>query len=53
MAARLAAQTEALDPAATALQAWLLRLEAQRYAPGQSASLATLQREFKQLTQCP
>ena len=53
MAARLAAQTEALDPAATALQAWLLRLEAQRYAPGQGASLATLQREFNQLTQCP
>ena len=55
MAERLRMQNDALDPAAMAMQAWLLRLEAQRYAPaqGQGASLATLQREFKQLTQRP
>ena len=55
MAARLGEQEGALDPAARALQAWLLRLEAKRYAPaqGQGPSLATLQREFKQLTQRP
>jgi len=39
------------DPAVPAIRDWLLRLEAQRYAPGHGAraGLVTLQREFKQL----
>ncbi|MDP2370332.1 transglutaminaseTgpA domain-containing protein [Rhodoferax sp.] len=38
-------------PRIDAIRQWLLRLEAQRYAPGGGSrgSLATLQREFKQL----
>ena len=49
--ARLVAQR--FGPRAAALQAWLLRLEQQRYARGAPASLATLQREFKQLAWPP
>ena len=39
------------EPDAEAIHRWLLRLEAQRYAPGAGAhaGLVTLQREFKQL----
>ncbi len=51
MAAQLAGQRGADDVHVAALRDWLLRLEAQRYAPAhqQFASLATLRREFKQL----
>ena len=40
------------EPRFEAIRHWLLRLEAQRYAPGggDHRRLATLQREFKQLT---
>ena len=39
------------EPGIDAIRDWLLRLEAQRYAPGQGAraGLVTLQRQFKQL----
>lgn len=36
-------------PFSQALQKWLLRLEAQRYAPDSTISVATLRHEFKQL----
>ena len=36
-------------PFAQSLSAWLLRLEAQRYARGSPLTLATLQNEFQQL----
>ena len=51
IAAQLARQHSADQAATRALIDWLLRLEAQRYAPAQSppARLATLQREFNQL----
>ena len=51
MAAQLLAQRDAGDAAVAALRDWLLRLEAQRYAPAQQrhTSLATLRDEFKQL----
>jgi hypothetical protein len=35
------------------LRDWLLRLEALRYAPSSGLSLATLEREFKQLSWPP
>ena len=55
IATQLAQQRDPQVPAIAALIDWLLRLEAQRYAPaqGQGNSLATLQREFKQLTRRP
>ncbi len=51
MATQLAAQRDTNDPKVAALRDWLLRLEAQRYAPEhqQTASLATLQQELKRL----
>jgi protein-glutamine gamma-glutamyltransferase len=51
MATQLAAQRDAGEPAVAAVRDWLLRLEAQRYAPPQQrgASLATLQSELQQL----
>ena len=51
MAQRLRQQRGPDHPAAQALHDWLLRLEAQRYAPTgtQPGRLGTLQREFKQL----
>ncbi|MBK8070698.1 MAG: DUF3488 domain-containing transglutaminase family protein [Ramlibacter sp.] len=41
--------TRHLGEPAQALAAWLLRLEAQRYAPAAHASVATLRRELRQL----
>jgi len=51
MAEQLAQQLGPENPSALALRDWLLRLEAQRYAPpgAQRTHLATLQREFNQL----
>ncbi len=51
MAGQVLAQLGPEHPAAQSLGDWLLRLEAQRYAPrgGQRRALATLQSEFKQL----
>ncbi|MDD5335527.1 MAG: DUF3488 and transglutaminase-like domain-containing protein [Rhodoferax sp.] len=51
MAQQLQRQRDPQDPAAIAWRDWLLRLEMQRYAPlgGSRGSLATLQRELKQL----
>ncbi|MGC4394320.1 transglutaminaseTgpA domain-containing protein [Hydrogenophaga sp. T2] len=37
------------DPAAAALADWLLRLEAQRYAPRSTTTLAELRREYRRL----
>ncbi|QIM54742.1 transglutaminaseTgpA domain-containing protein [Hydrogenophaga crocea] len=39
----------AQDPAAAALADWLLRLEAQRYAPHSTTTLAELRREYRRL----
>ena len=52
LAEQLAAQRDLRHPATQALHAWLLRLEAQRYAPPGTPRqrLATLQRELTQLT---
>ena len=52
MAQQLTQQFGPTDPAAVAIRDWLLRLEAQRYAPhrGQHSGLVTLQRELKQLS---
>ena len=44
-----AAVRQRFGPAAAAVHDWLLKLEAQRYAPNAGASLATLKREFNQL----
>ncbi len=44
-----AAVRQHFGPAAAAVHDWLLKLEAQRYAPNANASLATLKREFNQL----
>jgi len=56
LAQALSASAQASGPAASALQTWLLRLEALRYAPGASAKgaefrrqLAALRRELPQL----
>ena len=51
MAEQLQKQWDAKNGAVRAMADWLLRLEAQRYAPpgSQHARLVTLQREFKQL----
>jgi transglutaminase-like putative cysteine protease len=51
LAEQLAAQRDLSHPATQALHAWLLRLEAQRYAPpgAPRQHLATLQRELTQL----
>jgi transglutaminase-like putative cysteine protease len=51
MAIQLAAQRDTSEPTVAALRDWLLRLEAQRYAPDrqQAASLATLHHELKRL----
>ena len=51
MAEQLTQQLGADHPAQQALRDWLLRLEAQRYAPpnAQRVRLATLRREFQQL----
>nr|MDP2192601.1 DUF3488 and transglutaminase-like domain-containing protein [Rhodoferax sp.] len=51
MAEQLAKQLGRQNPAAMAMHDWLLRLEAQRYAPPgtHSTRLVTLQRELKQL----
>jgi transglutaminase-like putative cysteine protease len=55
MAEQLATQSGLNQPATQALYNWLLRLEAQRYAPpgANHPRLATLQREFNQLTLPP
>ena len=55
MAEQLAQHFDAKDPAIQALHDWLLRLEAQRYAPPDAPRqrLATLQRELNQLTLPP
>jgi transglutaminase-like putative cysteine protease len=56
LAEQLLAQHGSAHPSTPAITEWLLRLEAQRYAPpapheaGQSTRLATLQRELNQLT---
>jgi len=47
------AASERFGPAAQAVADWLLRLEAQRYARAPGASLAVLQREFRQLAWPP
>ncbi|MDO8448330.1 MAG: DUF3488 and transglutaminase-like domain-containing protein [Rhodoferax sp.] len=51
MAEQLARQAGPQDPSALAVRDWLLRLEAQRYAPPGTTStrLATLKRELNQL----
>jgi hypothetical protein len=51
LAEQLLAQRDPQNTAVVALQDWLLRLEAQRYAAPthQRSRLATLQRELKQL----
>ena len=51
MAEQLHRQRDPQDPSATAWRDWLLRLEAQRYAPPgrQGSRLATLRSELKQL----
>jgi hypothetical protein len=51
VAAQLARHTGATEPRAQALADWLLRLEAQRYAPPgkQHSRLATLRDELKHL----
>jgi transglutaminase-like putative cysteine protease len=51
LAEQLQQQRGLRDPALAALQAWLLRLETERYAPlgNRRSQLATLQRELKQL----
>ena len=51
IARQLASQRDPQHPATRAMIEWLLRLEAQRYAPAgaHATPLATLQREFKQL----
>jgi len=51
MADQLTEQFGEQNPGAAALSDWLLRLEAQRYAPAHAerAALATLRTEFKQL----
>jgi len=47
---QMAAQAEArFGPAAQAVREWLLKLEAQRYAPASPASLAALRAEFRRL----
>ncbi len=47
---QMAAQVEArFGPAAQAVREWLLKLEAQRYAPASPASLAALRAEFRRL----
>lgn len=47
---QMAAQAEArFGPAAQAAREWLLKLEAQRYAPASPASLAALRAEFRRL----
>jgi transglutaminase-like putative cysteine protease len=49
LAEQLSQQRGSTDPALVALQSWLLRLEAQRYAPGkqQREGIATLRAEFQ------
>ncbi len=51
VAEQVARQIDAANPLLAPLRDWLLRLEAQRYAPpgSQRSGLATLQRELKQL----
>ena len=55
LAQQLQQQCKLDDPARLALQSWLLRLEAQRYARAgqQGAALATLRSELQQLTRRP
>ena len=55
LAEQLSQQRGSSEPARMALQSWLLRLEAQRYAPGnrQRDGLAKLRAEFKRLIQRP
>jgi hypothetical protein len=55
MADQLRQQLDPADPGVLAVHDWLLRLEAQRYAPpaAQRTRLATLKRELKQLVWPP
>ena len=48
-ARRISAADARFGPAAQAVRDWLLKLEAQRYAPATPDSLSTLRTEFRRL----